>query len=258
MDLQLKDRIAIVGGGSEGIGFGIAHRLATEGARVAIMSRREAKLSAASERLLKETGAEILAMEGDCRKAADIERVVRTTVEQFGALDMVVNNDGAPPVGPIESFDDAAWHAAVDQNLMYVVRMVRCALPHMKARGAGSFLNIMSAGTIEPRPRIALSTATWAGVLSYSKTLSIELGAQNITINTILSGLITTPRTTKTAAKTPDPAAYRARLTAEIPLGRYGEPGDIGALAALLLSPLGSYITGTAIRVDGGMMRSFR
>ncbi|HSV83357.1 MAG TPA: SDR family oxidoreductase [Ramlibacter sp.] len=258
MDLGLKDKIAIVGGGSEGIGYGIARVLAAEGAKVAIWARRGTKLEPAADGLRKETGAEVLAIEGDCRKAEDIDNVLAQTLQRFGGVDIVIHNDGAPPIGPIESFDDAAWLQAVEWNLLYVVRSVRGALPHMKKRGGGSVLNVMSQAAIEPRPQLALSSATWAGVLSYAKTLSLELGAQNINVNTLLSGLIDTPRTAKMAAKVPDPDAWKKRMEREIPLGRFGSIDDMGALSALLVSPRGSFITGTAVQVDGGLQKGIR
>lgn len=258
MDLGLKDKVAIVGGGSEGIGFGIARALAAEGAKVVIWGRRETKLGPAADTIRKESAVDVLALAGDVRSADDIKRIVAATVEKFGGVDMVVNNDGAPPIGTIESFDDEAWMKAIEWTLMYVVRSVREVLPHMKARGGGSILNVVSRATVEPRPRIALSSVPWAGVLAYAKTLSIELGAQNINVNTLLSGLIDTPRTQKMTAAAPDPVKWKARMIEDIPLGRFGAPDDMGALAALLLSPRGSYITGAAIQVDGGAMKGVR
>ncbi len=258
MDLGLKNKIAVIGGGSDGIGFGIAKALAEEGAHLAIWARREAKLEPAADWLRRETGAQVLAITADCRVAEDIDLVVAKTVDHFGSIDIVVNNDGAPPVGPISSFDDAAWHQAVEWNLMYVVRMTRAALPYLKQQGGGSILNIVSEATVEPRPQVALSSTTWAGVLAYAKTLSIELGAQNININSILAGLIDTPRTRKMASMVPDPEAWRKDIISQIPLGRIGQPEDIGSLAALLVSPRGSYISGTAIQVDGGLLKGVR
>ena len=125
MDLFLKDRAAIVGGASQGIGYGIARMLAAEGARVAITARREPELSRAAQQIGEETGMAVLAIPADCRRAEDCERVIERATKAFGGLDILVNNDGAPPLGELAGFDDAAWAKAVEQNLMYVVRMVR-------------------------------------------------------------------------------------------------------------------------------------
>src|SRR5262245_48684987 len=135
MDLFLKDKIAIIGGASQGIGYGIARMLAHEGARVAIMARREADLARAAETIRAETGAEVLPIAADCRRAGDCAHVIDTAVRHFGGIDILVNNDGAPPLGDITAFDDAAWIKAVEQNLMYVVRMARGAVPHLTKQG---------------------------------------------------------------------------------------------------------------------------
>ena len=259
MNLELGGKVAIVGGASQGIGYGIAHELAREGAVVAITARREKDLVAAAERLRADTGATVLPVQADCRRAEDCARVAATVRAELGGIDVLVNNDGAPPLGDILSFDDTAWAKAVDQNLMYVVRMVREAVPVMKARGGGSILNITAISAIQPIPGFALSVATWSGVIGYSKTLSLEVAAHGINVNTICPGYIDTTRLQKVFAAGSEPAdVVRDRLVAEIPMRRIGRPEDIAALVALLVSPRGRYITGTAIQVDGGLLRAVR
>src|SRR5574337_458804 len=135
MDLQLADRVAIIGGASQGIGLGIARRLALEGVRVAMLARREAILVRAAEGIRAETGATVLPLVADIRKEDDIRRVVEDTAKTFGTVHIVVNNDGAPPIGRLAGFDDAAWQRAIEQNLMSVIRMTRAATPHMRAAG---------------------------------------------------------------------------------------------------------------------------
>ena len=259
MDLGLKGKVAIVGGASMGIGYGIARQLASEGARVVITARREAGLAKAAEALRGETGANILPIAADCRRAEDCARVVTTTVEHFGGIDILVNNDGAPPLGELIAFDDTAWAKAVEQNLMYVVRMTRAVVPHMKARGGGGILNITAISAIQPIAGFGLSVATWSGVIGYAKTLSLEVAKDNINVNTICPGYIETQRLEKVfAAGGQDPKAMRAKLVAEVPMGRIGSVDDISGLVALLVSPRGRYITGTAIQVDGGLLRGVR
>lgn len=259
MDLGLKDKIAIVGGASMGIGYGIARTLAQEGARVVITARREKGLDDAARALREETGADILSVAADCRRADDCTRVVEQTLARFGGIDVLVNNDGAPPLGALVAFDDIAWAKAVEQNLMYVVRMTRTAVPHMKARGGGGILNITAISAIQPVAGFGLSVATWGGVIGYAKTLSLEVASDNINVNTICPGYIETTRLEKVfAAGGEDPRIMRTKLEAEIPMGRIGAVDDIAGLVALLVSPRGRYTTGTTIAVDGGLLRAVR
>lgn len=259
MDLGLEGKVAIVGGASMGIGLGIARQLALDGARVVVTARRDPGLARAAEALRAGTGAEVLAVQADCRRAEDCARVVATTVERFGGIDALVNNDGAPPLGDLQGFDDAAWARAVEQNLMYVVRMTRAAVPHMRARGGGGILNITAISAIQPIAGFGLSVATWGGVIGFAKTLSLEVARDDINVNTICPGYIETQRLEKVfAADGGDPAVMRRKLESEVPMGRIGKVEDIAALAALLVSPRGRYITGTAIQVDGGLLRGVR
>jgi 3-oxoacyl-[acyl-carrier protein] reductase len=252
MNLELKGKVAIVGGGSDGIGHGIARALAGEGAKVAIFARRQAGLARAVESLGTRT--EILPIAADCRNAEDCARVIETTAAHFGGIDILVNNDGAPPLGGITTFDDAAWQKAVEQNLMYAVRMARGVVPHMERRGGGSILNITAISAIQPIAGFGLSVATWAGVIGFAKTLSIEVAPRNISVNTICPGYIETKRLEKVF--TGDDA--RAKLVAEIPMGRIGTVCDVANLVAYLVSPVGRYVTGTTIQVDGGLLRALR
>ena len=260
MDLGLKGKVAIVGGASMGIGYGIARTLAAEGARIVITARREPGLSQAAQQLRKETGAEIIPIVTDCRRAEDCARIVETTVARVGSIDILVNNDGAPPLGELVGFDDTAWAKAVEQNLMYVIRMGRAAIPHMIAqRRGGAILNITAISAIQPIAGFGLSVATWAGVIGYAKTLSLEVAKHDINVNTLCPGYIETSRLEKVfAADGGDPKVMRAKLEAEIPMRRIGTVDDIAAMVALLVSPRGRYTTGTTIAVDGGLLRGVR
>ena len=257
MNLQLKDKIAIVGGGSDGIGHGIAMALAAEGAKIAIFARREANVARAAQAIREATGADVLGLQGDGRSAEDCARVIDTATKHFGGLDIVVNNDGAPPLGPIGSFDDAAWHKAAEQNLMYAIRMSRGALPHLERRGGGSILNITAISAIQPIAGFGLSVATWSALIGFAKTLSIEAAPRNISVNSLCPGYIETRRLEKVFTGD-DPQAMRRKLVAEIPMGRIGTVADVANLVAYLVSPLGRYVTGTTIQVDGGLLRAVR
>lgn len=246
MDLSLKGKVAVVGGSSEGIGYAIAHLLAAEGAKVVTVARRKENLDVSSRKIQEETKSEVFAVPADIRKAGDCERIIASAVERFGRLDILVNNDGAPPLGLLESFDDAAWAAAVDRNLMSVVRLSRAALPHLRKAGRGTIVNITALSALQPIAKFGLSVSTWAGVIGFAKTLSLEVAADNITVNTICPGRIDTSR----IAKVFDEQA--AALVKQIPLGRLGKPDEIAGLVALLASPWGGYLTGATFHVDGG------
>ncbi len=252
MDLGLEGKIAIVNGASQGIGYAIAGALAGEGARVAMSGRRAPALDAARDALTRATGGELLAVPGDIRRAEDCERIIAGTAAHFGGLDILVNNDGAPPLGQFLDFDDDAWRRAVDRNLMSVVRCIRAAAPHMKTRGAGSIVNITALSAIQPIAGFGLSVATWAGVIGLAKTLSREL-APEITINTLAPGLIDTPRLRLVAEQSPD---EMSELIRDIPLGRLGDADEVAAAVAFLVSPRGRYITGTTLAIDGGLSRA--
>ncbi|MGB6447912.1 MAG: SDR family oxidoreductase, partial [Xanthobacteraceae bacterium] len=220
--------------------------------------RREPALRAAAEKL-REAGLDVLPIQADCRLPDDCTRVVDTVVGEWGGVDILVNNDGAPPLGNILTLDDAAWHKAIEQNLMYVVRMVREAAPHMIKRGGGSILNITAISAIQPYAGFALSVASWGGVIGYAKTLSIELAPSGVNVNTICPGYIETSRLEKVfAAGGEDPDRVRNELISQVPIGRIGNVEDIASLVALLTSPRGSYITGTTIQVDGGLLKHVR
>jgi 3-oxoacyl-[acyl-carrier protein] reductase len=255
MDLGLVEKVAIVNGGSQGIGYAIAHLLAEEGARVAVTARRQAALQSAAERIRGETGGEIIAIQGDIRQAIDCERIVAETAAGLGRLDILVNNDGAPPLGASLDFDDSAWQRALEQNLLSVVRMSRLAVPLMRQVGGGSILNITALSMLQPISGFGLSVASWAGVMGLAKTLSLELAADRITVNTLCPGLIDTPRLQLVTRQS---GQAMQDLAAEIPLGRLGQPEDIAAIATFLVSPRGSYITGATLQIDGGLLRSLR
>ena len=246
MELGLKGKVAIVGGSSEGIGYGIARLLAGEGASVALVARRAEPLQAAAERIAGETGASTLAISADIRKAEDCTRIVESAAAHFGRLDILVNNDGAPPLGFLMDFDDKAWDQAVQRNLMSVVRLSRAAVPHMKQAGGGRIVNITALSVLQPMPKFGLSVATWAAVIGYAKTLSLEVAADKITVNTICPGRIATGRLATVFGQDAE------ELAKQVPVGRIGQPEDIAGLVGLLASDKGGYITGSTFHVDGG------
>ncbi len=175
MDLGLRGKVAIVGGASQGIGFAIARLLAAEGTDVAMVARKADPLAQSVAQVAQQNGGRAFAVPADIRSAADCQRIVASASEHFGRLDILINNDGAPPLGLLAEFEDAAWQRAIEQNLMSVVRLSRHALPHLRAAGAGRIINIAALSVLQPIPKFGLSVATWAGVIGYAKTLSIEV-----------------------------------------------------------------------------------
>jgi 3-oxoacyl-[acyl-carrier protein] reductase len=181
-------------------------------------------------------------------------------LQQFGGVDLLFANTGGPPAGSALAFDDRAWQCAFELLLMSVVRSIRAVVPSMSSRGGGAILVGTSSSVKEPLPNLALSNVLRSGVTSLAKTLSVELAPQKIRVNTIIPGRIATDRlrqldeinSNRQGLSLPD---HQARAAASIPLGRYGAPDDFGRVGAFLLSDAASYITGSSVQVDGGLVK---
>ena len=257
MDLGLTGKVALVAGASRGLGFAVAQALVREGARVSIASRDESAIRLAAGRL----GGDTLAVAADMKSAADIDRWVDQTRQQFGRVDAVFANSGGPPTGEALAFDDRAWQDAADLLLFSTLRLVRAAVPLMQAAGGGAVLMSTSASVKEPIPNLGLSTVLRSSVSALAKTLAIELAPSNIRVNQLVPGRIDTDRVRQLDQNT----ATRQGISAEqakqksiaaIPLGRYGNPEEYGRVAAFLLSGAASYVTGATVQVDGGLIKS--
>jgi 3-oxoacyl-[acyl-carrier protein] reductase len=244
MDLQLRGRTAIVCGASEGIGLGVAEALAEEGANVVMFARREEPLEREATRL----GG--LAVPGDVTKADDVERLVRGAVDAFGGIDILVNNSGGPPRTAAIGLTPEQVHAAVQLLLVSVVRLTGLCLPYLERSDAGRIVNITSSTVKEPADNLVLSNAVRPGVVGWAKTLSRELGPQGITVNSIAPGSIDTARIREVYPDGPTEADLQA-----IPLRRLGTPREIGDVVTFLCSSRASYVTGTVVSVDGGVVR---
>ena len=253
MDLGLTGKVAIVGGGSDGLGFAIADRLLNEGAFVTIFGRRAEKATAAAEELSRRHGeGKVLGLAADCSKADDIDRVTAPTVGQFGeAVHVLVTNDGGPPVRPISELTDDVWMTAFERHFYYVVRSVRGTLPYMTSEG-GSILNVVSAVVQRPAINMAAPVTVWSAVIAYAQTLALEVGRHNISVNTLMAGLFDTQLIDKMIDRQPE--FSKDRLGDRVPLGRIGEPREFANVAATLVSPNSRFITGSVTPVDGGSL----
>jgi 3-oxoacyl-[acyl-carrier protein] reductase len=260
MNLGLQNKVAMVGGASKGLGFGVAQALAAEGALVSIASRDQAAIDRAAERLKKGNGANVLAIAADLSSADAIARWHQATIERFGGIDLLFTNTGGPPAGPALDFDDQAWQKGFDLLLMSAVRLVRLVVPSMKVRGGGSILMGTSSTVKEPISNLAISNVLRASVSALAKTLSIELAPHRIRVNQLIPGRIDTDR----VRQLDDINAKRAgiaveeqhkRASATIALGRYGTTDEYGRVGAFLLSDAAAYVTGASVQVDGGLIK---
>jgi 3-oxoacyl-[acyl-carrier protein] reductase len=244
VDLGLSGRTALVCGASSGLGLASAEALAEEGANVALFARREEELEEHAGRL----GG--LAVAGDVREDADLERAVSTTVDRFGGLDVVVWNSGGPPPGSARDADDASLESAYRLLLRPAVTLVRLCLPHLERSPGGRILALSSLAAEEPTTHLALSNTFRPALIGWLKTLSREVGPKGITVNCVAPGRIATPRLDELY-----PAGPSEVHLDEIALRRWGTPREFGDVVCFLASERARYVTGQTIVVDGGLKR---
>jgi len=261
MDLELKGKVAIIGGASKGLGRACAQILAEEGAKITICSRTEADLQQAAAEIRDTTGAEVLVIPADLESHESIKSLIATTVDHYGHLDIMVNNSGGPPLARSYDATEEQWETAVQRSLFFFARMSREAVPHLKAQGGGRIINILASTVYQPIPNLALSGATRMGVVAFAKSLADEVGRDGILVNNVCPGSIlsermlsnVTARSKELGISVEEGLAQRASETA---VGRIGEPKELANLVAFLASGKSSYVTGTSILVDGGLVRS--
>jgi 3-oxoacyl-[acyl-carrier protein] reductase len=245
VDLGLRGRTAIVCGASSGLGLASAEALAEEGANVVMLARRADLLEREAARI----GGRAVA--GDVRNVVDLERAVRTAVSEFGGLDILVPNSGGPPPMRASELTAAEVQSAVELLLLPVVRLVELSLPYLRRSEQGRIVLIASLAVREPTANLALTNSVRPGVVGYMKSLATELGPEGITVNSVAPGRLATARMQELYGDGPPPDEV-----SQIPVGRLGEPRELGDLVAFLASSRASYITGTLIQVDGGLARS--
>lgn len=260
MDLGIKGKAALVAAASKGIGYAVAHRLASEGATVTICARTVSELEDAAAKIRKETGAEAHAIVCDLSSAEEVSQLVSEAVERMGGLNILVTNSGGPTPGTFADAGDAEWQAGIESTLLVVTRLVRESLPHLRQAGWGRIVALTSSSVKEPLDGLFLSNAIRPAVHGLVKSLANELGTEGITVNAIITGMFLTNRLRELAEKRADQHGtdQKAELDVmanEIPMGRVGDPAELANAAVFLASDAASYITGTALTVDGGRSR---
>jgi 3-oxoacyl-[acyl-carrier protein] reductase len=256
VEIDLAGRVAVVTGGSKGIGLAVATRFAASGADVVIVARGREGLDLALKTIGARARGRVIAVQGDVALTADIQRIYDEAMAAFGKIDILVNNAGVSRNAPFEQVTDEIWREDFDQKLFAAIRLTRLVWPQLKARRWGRIINTLNIGAKAPRPASAPTSVTRAAGMALTKVLAGEGGPFNVLVNALLIGFIEADQHVRAAARlgisTEDYLNQRAK---EIPLGRPGRAEEFANLACFLVSDAGSYITGAAINVDGGLSR---
>ncbi len=257
MDLELRDKVAIVTGSSRGLGLACARALLEEGCRVTICARGQERLLAAATELrgIESAGDRVLPLQADVSTADGVEKVMSATVERFGGLDILVNNVGLARGSTVVDTSDAEWQEAIDQTLMPAVRASRLAVPHLRRRGGGSIVMIASIYGRESGGRMTYN-AVKAAEISLAKAMAQQLARDNIRVNSVAPGSILFPGGSWHRRQQEDPSGIADFVARELPFGRFGRPEEVGAVVAFLVSPRASWISGASVPVDGCQSRS--
>jgi 3-oxoacyl-[acyl-carrier protein] reductase len=257
MDLQLHDKIAIVTGSSNGLGYATARALVEEGCRVTICARGQARLEEAAAELRRLAGDDgrVLAVAADLSTGEGVAAVIGRTVDTFGGLDILVNNVGVAKGAGIVDTSDAEWQEAFDQTLFPAVRASRLAVPQMRTRGGGAIVMIASIWGRESGGRMTYN-AVKAAEISLAKAMAQQLARDNIRVNSVAPGSIRFPGGSWDRRVQDDPEGMSEFVKRELPFGRFGRPEEVGAVVAFLVSPRASWISGASVPVDGCQSRS--
>ena len=257
MDLGLKGKVALIAGGSLGLGRAVALEMAREGAKVAICALDDPNLPEAAQIIKKQTGVDIFTIPADVSREEEAKKFVKKSIEHYGTVDILVNNAGGPPSMTFLEIDDNQWHQGFRLNLLSTIVMTREAVPVMKAKRWGRIINMTSIAVKQPIEGLILSNTIRSGVIGFAKSLSNELASFNITVNSVCPGYTMTDRVrnlSKVVAQKQGttPEAIIQKWASEIPMGRIGTPEEFAALVTFLASVQAGYITGAAIQIDGG------
>jgi 3-oxoacyl-[acyl-carrier protein] reductase len=255
MDLMLEGKVAMVSGSSKGIGYHIAKALAAEGCHVAINGRNEDSLEEARAAIEQQGGGQVVAYAGDVTQPGAAEAFVSTALEAFGQVDILVNNvGGSTPKSLVETTDED-WQMAFEFNLFHAVRLSRLAIPEMKKVGGGAILNVSSIAGRESGSAMTYN-ASKSALISFSKALAQQLGQDNIRVNSIAPGSIFFPGGVWERRMAAAPDRLEGFVKGNMPLGRFGRPEEIAAVATFMVSPRASLVHGACWNVDGCQSRS--
>ena len=258
MNLELNNKVAIIAASTEGLGFATAKELAKEGAKVVICGRTQELLNKAIKKLNEITDPnKILGVCIDLTASSQIEQLVKETVNQFGGIDILITNAGGPPTGIFSTSKLEEFEKAFQLTLMSAVRLIHFALPYLRQSKAPSILTITSVSAKQPIPGLLQSNIFRPAVIGFTKHLSQELGRENIRVNSILPGFTATDRTNALLAKWAEQRGSsieqeKQKRAEAVPLGRMGKPEEFAKVAAFLVSPAASYLSGVMLQVDGG------
>jgi NAD(P)-dependent dehydrogenase (short-subunit alcohol dehydrogenase family) len=252
-ETSLEGKVAVVTGASRGIGRAIAERYAQAGAKVVLSSRKLPNVQEVADGI-QASGGQALALQAHIGRTEDLQALVGQTLEHFGCLDILVNNAATNPhFGPLLAADEGQWDKIMDTNAKGVFRACQAVVPQMQAQGGGKIINIISLAGLQPMPGLGLYGISKAAVLMLTKVLACELGAANIQVNAIAPGVIKT-RFSQLLWETPTIAEP---ILKHLPLGRFGEAGEVAHMALFLASPACDYVTGSVFLMDGGMSVGF-
>jgi 3-oxoacyl-[acyl-carrier protein] reductase len=261
LDFELKGRTALVFGAGGGLGGAIAKSLAGEGANVVVadIDRQSAETTAAA--IAGQKAGKVLPLVWDIADLASAPKLLGQAEAEMGGIDILINNTGGPPPTPASGQPPELWSKHFDQMVRSVIGVTDLVLPHMRAKKWGRIITSASSGVIAPIPNLGISNALRLALVGWSKTLAREVGRDGITANVVVPGRIATGRIVfldeQKAAREKRPVAdVTAESTATIPVGRYGDPQEYGDMVAFLASRRASYITGSVIRIDGGLVPS--
>jgi NAD(P)-dependent dehydrogenase (short-subunit alcohol dehydrogenase family) len=257
MDLRLRGKVAVVTGGSDGLGRAAIERLTAEGAAVATCARRADRLRATAEEL-RRGGGEVLDVVADVTRPDDLDRFIGAAIDRFGRIDILVNNAGRAAASPFERVDDAAWQADLDLKLFAAIRCIRLCVPAMRRAGGGRIINILNTAAKTPPARSVPTSVTRAAGMALTKALSRELGPERILVNAICIGLVKSGQVERRWEEHGRPGTLEEFCDglargAGVPVRRMAEASELAALVAFLASEQAAYITGTAINFDGGL-----